>query len=508
MKNNPIYKSILDKYKNHSGSLFPQTITLYHNKFSQLLESSFLFRYIFTFVITVIMVLLKYLFLHPFETPYLLVFSAVIVSSLYAGLAAGLFSTLLTAILVNYLFFPPQYEIKINNWTILHTVLYVSEGVIISFLVETERTLRKKIYAQAQHFQVTLASIGDAVVLTDVKGNVTFMNKVAEYLTGWANNDAIGIKLESVFNIINEKTGKKAQNPVKKAILKNKIVGLENHTVLVKKNGNQITIDDSAAPICDPGGHLIGAVLIFRDITQRRQLEQRKDDFVSIVSHELKTPITSVKLFIQLLKRKSVKKGEGEYSAILDKVDHELNKLAKLISDFLDLSRLQVGKLSYKRESVSLDGLIKDTIADLQQIYNTHDIVLDGSINKKLYADRDRIKQVLINLISNAVKYSKNGHKNKIIVELTKDKDWATVKVKDFGMGIPKDEQNKIFDRFYQVNTKKSKTYPGLGLGLYISSQIIKGHQGKIWVKSEVNKGSVFQFSIPFDKNNRRLNFD
>lgn len=476
----------------------------FYQKFLQVLDSSFIFRLIFTLFVSFLAIAIKYYFFPPFEIPYLFAMLAITISALYAGFAGGIISAVITVIFVNYLFFSPQFTFKLTHNSVLYSIVFIFQGLLISFLIERERTMRKKIYHQAEQFQVTLSSIGDAVITTDIKGQITFMNKVAEDLTGWNSCDAVGKKLESIFNIINAKTKKKALNPVKKVIVKNKIVGLENHTVLIKKNGNTIPIDDSAAPINDSFGNLIGVVLVFRDVTQARILEQRKDDFVSIVSHELKTPVTSLKLFAQVLKRKFQKNNDDESLNIIEKINCQLNNITELISDFLDLSRIQSGKLYYRKEKVIIDNLIKETVKDLQQIYIYHDILLKGEIGEKLLIDQDRIKQVIINLISNAVKYS--NHKKEIIIKLEKNKEYAIIKVQDFGAGIPKDHQSKIFNRFYQVTTKKSKTFPGLGLGLYISSEIIKGHNGKILVESKVGKGSTFQFLLPFLRIQSRTN--
>ncbi len=437
-----------EKNNNRLSPPIPKKIIFYHNLLSRKLESDIKIRLGFTIFITVFIIGLKFILFPPFETPYLLALTAVIINALYAGFNYGLLSVIISTLLVNYLFIPPQYQFKFSSELLIQSIIYIGQGVLASFLIEKERQGRKKIYAQAEQLHVTLASIGDGVIATDVYGNILFMNKVAEDLTGWKSLEVVGRKSDLVFNIINEKTKRKIPNPVRLVLKRNKAIDLANHTILIKKDESLVPIDDSAAPIRDYQGNLIGSVLIFRDITQRRVIEKRKETFVSIASHELKTPITSIKLFLQLLKRKLENANNNEEIQILNKINNQVNKLSNLVNDLLDLSRIQAGKIKYRKEKTSLDTLIKESVEDLKQIYQDYNFILEGRIGKKIYFDNERIKQVLINLVSNGVRYSQNN--KKIIITLEKNEQYAIVKITDFGIGIPKDEQRIIFNQFYQ----------------------------------------------------------
>jgi len=486
------------KSKDYLYNLIPQSITSYQSEMSKIISRSFLLKIGAAILISLGLISIQYFLFPPFQTPYLFSVFAITLSALYGGLSGGLLSTVITALLINFLFFAPEYSFKFNHIIFLQNVIYFGQGILVSFLIAKEKQERKEIHAQAEQFYVTLSSIGDGVIVVDDSEQIAFINKAAEDLTGWKNMEAVNQKIENVFNIINERTMKKVLCPTRTALKKNRAVDLANHTLLVKKNGSTINIDDSAAPIRNPQGIVLGAVLIFRDITQKKYLEQKKDDFVSIASHELKTPVTSIKLFVELLQKKLNANKQSEYIKIVDNVDGQLNKLTELVNDLLDLSRIQSGKLSYRKQLTDIDKLLKETINELQQVYTNNPIILTGKIRDKVFLDRERIKQVLVNLISNAVKYS--NEKDKILLNAERYYGQAMVKVSDFGLGIPKDQQSKVFERFHQVDNKRSKTYPGLGLGLYISSQIIKGHHGKIWVESEPGKGSTFQFSIPINQ--------
>ena len=242
-------------------------------------------------------------------------------------------------------------------------------------------------------------------------------------------------------------------------------------------------------------GHPKTALVMFQDITELKALEKRKDEFISMASHELKTPVTSIKGFTQLLQRRFRQRDDVQSLQFLDRMDGQLNKLTKLISDLLDISRMQTGKLEYREEYFDLEALVQEIIENLQGTAQTHQIQFESQSYAPVFADRDRVGQVLINLLTNAIKYSPNA--DTVIVRVSAEPENACVSVQDFGIGISKAHQEKIFERFYQVTEPLEKTYPGLGIGLYISSEIIKRHGGRIWVESQKGQGATFNFSLP-----------
>src|SRR6266568_584436 len=224
-------------------------------------------------------------------------------------------------------------------------------------------------------------------------------------------------------------------------------------------------------------------------------VRRRKDEFISMASHELKTPITALKGFTQLLHRRFKSRGDEESLHFLARIDTQLNKLTKLISDLLDISKMQVGKLEYCMEVFDLDVLAQEIVESVQGTTQTHRLLLEKTAGIRILGDRDRIGQVLINLLTNAIKYSPDA--DRVIMQVAIDGENALVSVQDFGIGIAKAYQEKIFERFYQVSESEEKTYPGLGIGLYIVRQIIKRHQGHLWVQSRKGGGSIFSFSVP-----------
>lgn len=245
-----------------------------------------------------------------------------------------------------------------------------------------------------------------------------------------------------------------------------------------------------------------------KDKVQQETLElmNRKDDFLSIASHELKTPVTSLKAYTQLLQMDAIENADKRRESMLAKMDSQIDKLTSLITDLLDTSKMQNGKLIYNKTFFQLNELIKEIVDEIQVTNASHNITIEKNIPLQLYADRERISQVLSNLLSNAIKYCPDC--KKIIVKLEKKGEIAICSVQDFGNGIVKAQQDKIFERFYRVTGNNLHTYPGLGLGLFIAKEIIERHSGKIWFESEEGVGSTFYFSLPIAVNKDKLTKD
>lgn len=266
-----------------------------------------------------------------------------------------------------------------------------------------------------------------------------------------------------------------------------------------EKNFEEIHFKDGrvferhGSPIMGHDGTDYGYIWFFQDITQRKRLERQKDEFISIASHELKTPVTSIKSFAQVLYMRFKKIGNEEAAQLIKKMDAQVDKLTKLIIDLLDVTKVQAGKIQFNEQRFIIDELVEETVEELQRTTEKHRILIKGSTKGEVYVDRERIGQVLTNLIANAIKYSPQS--DKIIIHLSSNKQKITVCVEDFGVGIPKEVQEKVFERFFRVPGKD--TFPGLGLGLYISSEIVKRSGGEIWVESEEGKGSSFCFTLP-----------
>lgn len=231
------------------------------------------------------------------------------------------------------------------------------------------------------------------------------------------------------------------------------------------------------------------------DIHEKKIAEQQKDEFLSIASHELKTPVTSLKGFTQILQMRFEKEGNEAAADLLSKMDKQVNKLTKLIVDLLDATKIENGQLILSNDDFDFNDLVTEIVEEMQRTTENQKIITKLSATKIINGDKNRIGQVITNLISNAIKYSSN--KSEIIISSINEENKVKLCVQDFGIGISNTIQSKIFERFFRVSGKNEDTYPGLGLGLFISSEIIKRHKGEIMLKSNEGKGSTFCFTLP-----------
>lgn len=242
-------------------------------------------------------------------------------------------------------------------------------------------------------------------------------------------------------------------------------------------------------------------LIAIEDITDKREMDRRKDDFLSIASHELKTPLTTIKGLVQLLQRMPPEGSSGKYLSTLDKVGTYVDRLNNLITELLDTSKIQSGNIEVHNEPFDINKTLRDTVENLSLATPDYKIILSGNTDAVILGDELQISQVINNLISNAIKYSPSS--DKIEVYLNKVGDFIKISVTDYGMGISPQDKVKIFERFFRARDIQKK-FPGLGIGLYISHEIIANHKGTLWVESEIGKGSTFSFTLPImkDENN------
>jgi signal transduction histidine kinase len=205
--------------------------------------------------------------------------------------------------------------------------------------------------------------------------------------------------------------------------------------------------------------------------------------------------VTSLKGFLALLQRLLASQDNAKVLYYLARMDAQIDKLTKLINDLLDVSRMQSGQLVYREERVAVDALVQDVVESVQETTQTHHLQLEGQTQAHVFGDRDRLGQVLINLLNNAIKYSPDA--DTVVVRLATDANQILVSVQDFGRGIAREHHHKIFERFYQVTDPEEKTFPGLGIGLSICCEIVKRHGGHLWVESEKGAGATFHLSLP-----------
>lgn len=269
------------------------------------------------------------------------------------------------------------------------------------------------------------------------------------------------------------------------------------HRIKLKKNGYRWFLT-RAIPTTEKNGMIRKWYGTATDIDHRKKLEQQKDDFIGVASHELRTPVTSIKTYTHVLLKQFRQKEDMQSVEVLSKMNSQINRLTMLIGDLLDVTKIEAGKLQLRETYFDVNELINEVVEEMQLTTTRQKLITNLSQNTTLLGDRDRIGQVITNLLTNAIKYSPPH--SEIIISTKQTKNELTISVQDFGIGIAKNKLRKVFDRFYRIEGHEQDTYPGLGLGLFISREIIERHGGSIWVESKNGEGSTFYFSLPINK--------
>ena len=403
---------------------------------------------------------------------------------------------------------------KENEEQLLRSVVQQNAQSINLARRRADEALRK----ESDWLRVTLSSIGDAVITTDVEGRVTFMNRVAESLTGWTQDEAMGRSLPDILQILNEQSRQPVENPALRTLSAGATVGLANHTILIAKDGKECPIDDSAAPIRNEQGEVVGTVLIFRDISERKRMElererllasaqaaqkeaeqanRLKDEFLATASHELRTPLTAVVGWSRMLRTGKL---DAENSArALESIERNATLQTKLIDDLLDVSRIITGKLTLDRRPLEIAHVVSDAVNTVRPAADAKNIAIETSFDAEaepVLGDANRLQQVVWNLLSNAVKFTpKNG---RIEVALQRVNSEVQVSVGDSGEGISSEFLPYVFDRFSQGDGKSTRSHSGLGLGLAIVRQLVELHGGTVKAHSDgPGRGATFEMRLP-----------
>lgn len=253
-----------------------------------------------------------------------------------------------------------------------------------------------------------------------------------------------------------------------------------------------------ASAIKDENGKVKFWVGAATDIEEQKMKEQKKDEFISVASHEMKTPLTTAKAYLQLLEH-SLTQEDEKFFLYAKKASAAVKRLNDLISELLDVSKIQFGKLNFNIENFDFNEMIDQAIENIQYASPNHVIIKTGEVDRVVTGDKERLQQVVINLLSNAVKYSPES--DKVFIHIENDEREIKVSVKDTGIGISSQNLEKIFERYYRVEDN-SIQFSGLGIGLFISHEIIQRHHGKLWAESEPRKGSTFYFTLPLHSSN------
>jgi PAS domain S-box-containing protein len=338
------------------------------------------------------------------------------------------------------------------------------------------------------------SAVGNKIIDSNLR--ILQVNAALISLLGYSRKELLGALIID----ISHPDCKKDWELLQKKLWKGKLPSFNMDACLIKKNGAPIWCNITSI-IFEDNGSTLGFTIV-QDISERKaydkvrqQADARKDEFINVMSHEIKTPLANIKSYVQLLER-AINPNE-KYYPFVQRTGKQIKRLERLIVDLLDITKMNSGKSDLVLSWFPLGEILKEAIHSVQEISPTHKIILEDSVKLLYRGDQFRIEQVIINFLNNAIKYSPNA--DKVIVRAKIHLDSIIVSVQDFGIGIAETDLHKLFDRFYRVE-KIAMQYQGMGLGLFIASQVLLQHNGGFWVESEVGKGSTFFFRLPIEK--------
>jgi PAS domain S-box-containing protein len=438
---------------------------------------------------------------------------AMIASSWYLGLGPGLLLAIILEITLLYFGKPP---LAVRTFVITFNRLVLFGSVV--WFASSRRKAEKKLREQSELLQVTLSSIGDAVIATDINGKITFLNPTAQKITGWSMAEGSGRHLDDVFQVVNEDTGAAVDSPFAAIKRDGIIVGLANHSLLITKAGARIPIEDSGAPIRNSEGKLVGSIIVFHDVSERRRAERErevlleraqaaraqaetsdrlKDEFLATVSHELRTPLSAILGWAAMLNLGTLEE-EATRNA-LAVIERNAKAQAEIIKDILDVSRIISGKLRIDARPVDLGELIRGAAETLQLAARAKSISIDVSLDSNaglVAGDPDRLQQIVWNLLANAIKFTPTGGHAEI--KLSQVDDHLEILVSDDGAGISPEFLPHVFERFRQADSSTTRSHGGLGLGLAIVRHLVELHGGTVSAASPgLGQGSRFTLRLP-----------
>jgi PAS domain S-box-containing protein len=388
----------------------------------------------------------------------------------------------------------------------LTVVLSVSFGYLARRMLRVATESAATLFEQKEWLEVTLTSIGDGVVATDAAGRIAFFNRVAQALTGWRAEHAIGRPVEDVVRFEQRDDGQ-AENPGLIAIRERRTVDHSSGTLLVARDGTRTHVDASGAPTFDSAGRLVGSVLVLHDVTEReqaeRQLRQRSDElarsnrdleqFAYVASHDLQEPLRAVAGPLQLLRRRYEGKIDERADEFIGHAVDGATRMQRLIDDLLSYSR--VGRLEDPKQPVPVDDVLELALKNLAVVLQETEAHVTHDALPTVQGIPTQLTLLFQNLIANAVKFRSKDRQVRIHIGAEPDGDAWRISVADNGIGIAEQYFERIFVIFQRLHTRRE--YPGTGLGLALCKRIVEHHGGKIWLASKPEEGTTFFFTLP-----------
>lgn len=413
-----------------------------------------------------------------------------------------------------------------NNVLLIGLLAVISLFGVV-FLVRTARQstpVKKKVVTETPHQRVLseslqsdiiLNSMDDGVVLMDTLGAIQVFNPSAARMTGWQQQEAVGIPLSSVIRLIDDKNEPytEEQNPFNNALRNNKTVR-DNKAILLTRSNKTLNITISVSPLKSKDDATTGVVAIFRDVSSEREEERQRDEFISTASHEMRTPVAAIEGYIALAMNDNVSRIDAKAREYLQKAHTSTQQLGTLFQDLLTTAKAEDGRLPNHPVVVEMGSFLEHLIEDLrfaaqkkslslEFVVGTSGASISDTVNgskrvvQPLYyvrVDPDRIREVVANIFNNAVKYTDAG---KISIGLTGDDNVVQMSIKDTGPGVAPEDIGHLFQKFYRVDNSATRKVGGTGLGLFISRKIVELYNGRIWIESKLGEGSTFFINLP-----------
>lgn len=386
---------------------------------------------------------------------------------------------------------------------------------------KTASTLASNLQSEKVKSDIILNSIEDGVVMIDAQSVIQMFNPAACNITGWLAGEAVGLDFKLVIKLVDEKNiaYTDEQHPFSRVFVGHANVR-DSAATLVSKNGKNIAIDISVSPLLAADGTVQGAVGIFRDVSEQRQAEKQRADFISTASHEMRTPVAAIEGYLALALNEKVSKIDSKARNFLEKAHESTQRLGTLFQDLLTSAKAEDGRLSSHPTAIEMGSYLEQITEDLRFVAEKKGLGLEfmigsGGANsfadaskmiKPLYyclTDADRLREVITNLFDNAVKYTEVG---KVTIGLTGDQKVVQFSIKDTGPGIPVEDQPHLFQKFYRVDNSATRTIGGTGLGLFICKKIVELYDGRIWIESVPGFGSTFFINLPRISSEKAVN--
>jgi PAS domain S-box-containing protein len=424
------------------------------------------------------------------SNPYVFYFSVVCIALFVGGVAPAIMTVVVCIVTADFFFIGEPYQFDLYPHMLDQSFGFLTESGWIILLTFGIISAYTREWQNQRLFRAMIEKGTEGIVLIDRSGKKLYCSPSISKIIGYTAEEFLETgplelshpdERDEIKMRVKELTSRPGESIVYPRRMKHK----DGHWIWAEVSMTNLLEDEAVKAI----------VSNFYDITERTKIEQQKDDFISIASHELKTPLTSLRGSIQLLNKIKENMASPMIPKLIEQADRGITKITMLIEELLNASRISQGQLHLNKKIFVIADLLKSCCHHVH-IDEKHELIITGDVNIRINADEDRIEQVIINFVNNAMKYAQRSREIYLIVEKVGKN--ARISVKDKGPGIAKEKLPHIFDRYYRVD-HEGLQYSGLGLGLYINAGIIKRHNGQIGVDSIIGEGSTFWFTLPLD---------